>query len=215
MTQVRGRLTGPRCPYTTTVEVAYPFREHSRDYGEGGSPRLTLRAIIPEPSWWDPQTPFLYEGPVELWQDGRLVDVSLSVSPIVDRAGRIVGGQEDAADHRLHSQSRKDIMGHIQCVYPFRLIEAAHVDVSVSIGLRVNADLLEGPILFSKNKVILGCHAPQRWVQRNWADLYANELFRMWVGERFQDNTVHNSKNRGRRADTECESQNGDKSECG
>src|SRR5206468_2968618 len=25
-TEVRGRLTGPRCPYATTVEVAYPLR---------------------------------------------------------------------------------------------------------------------------------------------------------------------------------------------
>src|ERR1700756_4722509 len=106
-------------------------------------------------------------------------------------------------------------MRHIQRVDPLRFSEAGHVDIPVGIGLRINADLLEGSILFSKNKIIFGGHASQRWIQRNWADLYANELFRMWVGERFQDNPVHNSKNRGRRADTECESQNRDKSECG
>jgi hypothetical protein len=71
-TQVRGRLIGPRCPYTTTVEVAYPLREHSREYESEGSPRLKLRVILPEPSFWDPQTPFLYEGPLELWQGGQL-----------------------------------------------------------------------------------------------------------------------------------------------
>jgi hypothetical protein len=71
-TQVRGRLTGPRCPYTTTVEVAYPFREHSRQYEADGPPRVVLRVIIPEPSFWDPQTPFLYEGPVELLQGGQV-----------------------------------------------------------------------------------------------------------------------------------------------
>jgi hypothetical protein len=73
-TQVRGRLMGPRCPYSTTVEVAYPFREHSREYGSEGVPHVTLRVIIPEPSLWDPQTPFLYEGPVELWQDRQRCD---------------------------------------------------------------------------------------------------------------------------------------------
>jgi hypothetical protein len=71
-TQVRGRLTGPRCPYTTTVEVAYPLREHSRQYESEGPPRIITRVIIPEPSFWDPQTPFLYEGVVELWQSGVL-----------------------------------------------------------------------------------------------------------------------------------------------
>jgi hypothetical protein len=71
-TQLRGRLVGPRCPYTTTVEVAYAFREHSRQYESEGAPRLLLRVVIPEPSLWDPQTPFLYEGALELWQSGQL-----------------------------------------------------------------------------------------------------------------------------------------------
>jgi beta-galactosidase/beta-glucuronidase len=38
------------------------------------SPHLEFRVIIPEASWWEPKTPFLYEGPVELWQDGVLCD---------------------------------------------------------------------------------------------------------------------------------------------
>jgi hypothetical protein len=71
-TQVRGRLVGPRSPYTTTVEVAYPLREHSRQYESEGPARLILRVVIPEPNFWDPQTAFLYEGPLELWQDGQL-----------------------------------------------------------------------------------------------------------------------------------------------
>src|SRR5947209_19355800 len=70
-TQVRGRLNGPRCPYTTTVEVAYPLREHSRQYEPEGPARLLLRVVVPEPNFWDPQTAFLYEGFLELWQDGQ------------------------------------------------------------------------------------------------------------------------------------------------
>jgi hypothetical protein len=73
-THVRGRLVGPRCPYTTTVEVAYPLREHSRQYEPEGPARLVLRVIIPEPSFWDAQTPFLYEGPVELWESDRMCE---------------------------------------------------------------------------------------------------------------------------------------------
>lgn len=51
-TGVTGRILGPRCEYSSTVEVAYYVRPAS----DGG-----VRVIIPEPSLWSPQTPFLYE----------------------------------------------------------------------------------------------------------------------------------------------------------
>lgn len=64
--EVRGRLVGPRCPYASTVEVAYPFRTLPRELPHV----LTARVIIPEPSLWEPTCPFLYEGPLELWHNG-------------------------------------------------------------------------------------------------------------------------------------------------
>ena len=73
-TQVHGRLMGPRCPYANTVEVAYPLREWRREYESEGNKHLTFRIIIPEASLWEPQTPFLYQGPVELWQDELLCE---------------------------------------------------------------------------------------------------------------------------------------------
>src|SRR5919204_1388628 len=65
-TEVIGRLVGPRCRYATTVEVAYPFRPFPRPVE--GLPGLTRRVVIPEPSFWEPASPFLYQGPVELWE---------------------------------------------------------------------------------------------------------------------------------------------------
>src|SRR5262249_16988932 len=73
-TQVSGRLIGPRCLYSTTVEVAYPVRESSRYYASIDIPRIVVRIIIPEASFWDPTSPFLYEGPLELWEAGNCVD---------------------------------------------------------------------------------------------------------------------------------------------
>jgi hypothetical protein len=73
-TQVRGRLVGPRCGYATTVEVAYPLREESRAYATEDVAHLSMRAVIPEANFWDPESPFLYSGPVELWQGERLCD---------------------------------------------------------------------------------------------------------------------------------------------
>jgi hypothetical protein len=73
-TEVHGRLMGPRCLYSNTVEVAYPLRPlplHQKPPMPSG---LTVRAVIPEASWWEPQCPFLYQGPIELWQDGQCCD---------------------------------------------------------------------------------------------------------------------------------------------
>jgi hypothetical protein len=67
--EVHGRLTGPRCKYSTTIDVAYPIRRLP-----GSSGGLIGRVIIPEPSWWDPESPFLYSGLVELWHSGQTID---------------------------------------------------------------------------------------------------------------------------------------------
>jgi beta-galactosidase/beta-glucuronidase len=72
--QLRGRLTGPRCAFATTVEVAY----HLRPVPEAAGEELLARVVIPEPSLWDPQSPFLYRGPIELWdQNSRLDSASV------------------------------------------------------------------------------------------------------------------------------------------
>ncbi len=70
--EIRGRLIGPRCIYATTVEVAYPLRR-LRPSIEAAS-GLVRRVVVPEPSFWEPETPFLYQGPLELWEGGRPVD---------------------------------------------------------------------------------------------------------------------------------------------
>jgi hypothetical protein len=70
--ELHGRLMGPTCAYSTTVEVAYPIRR-SR-VSEDNPRKLIGRVVIPEPSWWDPESPFLYITVVDLWQDGQKVD---------------------------------------------------------------------------------------------------------------------------------------------
>lgn len=72
---VRGRLTGPHSAFASTVEIAY----HLRPLGPGvpdvrPAGAIQRRVVIPEPSFWEPERPFLYEGPVELWQDGKCLD---------------------------------------------------------------------------------------------------------------------------------------------
>jgi hypothetical protein len=70
-TELRGRMIGPTCPYAATIEVAYPLRPSPK---MPDALPLTGRIVIPEPSLWDPVSPFLYHGHIELWQDGVLHD---------------------------------------------------------------------------------------------------------------------------------------------
>jgi hypothetical protein len=69
-TTLQGRLMGPRCLFASTIEVAYSLRQLSSADDEP-----VARVVIPEPSLWDPQSPFLYGGPVELWEGDRRCDV--------------------------------------------------------------------------------------------------------------------------------------------
>ena len=71
-TELRGRLAGPRCLYAATVEVSYPLRPLLRR--PEGLTGLAARVVIPEASLWEPECPFLYEGTVELWEDGMRCD---------------------------------------------------------------------------------------------------------------------------------------------
>jgi hypothetical protein len=68
-TELRGRLLGPRCRFAATVEVAYHLRPLPPQ-----PDTVAARVVIPEASLWEPATPFLYEGPVELWQDDACCD---------------------------------------------------------------------------------------------------------------------------------------------
>jgi beta-galactosidase/beta-glucuronidase len=70
-THLRGRFAGPRCLFASTVEVAYPLRPLPSSEPD----ELMARVIIPEASLWDTQSPFLYAGPVEVWEGDRLCDV--------------------------------------------------------------------------------------------------------------------------------------------
>ena len=72
---------GPKCAGVTTVEVAYPLRPPPAT-AAGAAEALTVRAVIPEPNLWTEQTPYYYDGPLELWENGKrcesvLVSVTL------------------------------------------------------------------------------------------------------------------------------------------
>src|SRR5205085_9081719 len=56
---IAGRFMGPRCRYAGTVEVAHYLRPLPPGTA---APLNSQRVIVPEPSLWEPTTPFVYTG---------------------------------------------------------------------------------------------------------------------------------------------------------
>lgn len=153
-TEVRGRLVGPRCRYADTVEVAYPLRSWQVPTAE---PAITLRAIIPEASLWDPESPHLYLGPVELWYAGERRDSweirhglrHVSVGPrglrVNGRRWRLRGRRVATLDDAAALQMRR--AGYSLLVAP--ATEAArHVwEIADRIGLFVLGEEAAAPTL--------------------------------------------------------------------
>ena len=71
--EIRGRFVGPKSALSSTIEVAYPLRPFPRKPAD--LPALAARVVIPEPSVWKPDTPFVYDGVIELWENGERCDV--------------------------------------------------------------------------------------------------------------------------------------------
>lgn len=61
--EIRGKLEGPQCRFASTIEIAYPLRQTGQE----------RRVLIPEPSLWSPQTPFLYQGKFEWLRGGQRI----------------------------------------------------------------------------------------------------------------------------------------------
>jgi len=79
-TELRGRLVGPKCPGVETIQVAYPIRMIPHPPGQPEN-AVVGRVIIPEPNLWTHETPFVYEGTLELWREELKCDEStLTVS---------------------------------------------------------------------------------------------------------------------------------------
>jgi|RhiMethySRZTD1v2_1073278.scaffolds.fasta_scaffold4035373_1 hypothetical protein len=69
-TQIRGNMSGPFCANVQTIQVAYSLKP-IKPPGFADNV-LVGRILIPEPNLWTTETPFVYEGNVELWDDGKL-----------------------------------------------------------------------------------------------------------------------------------------------
>ncbi len=69
-TEVRGRVVGPRCPGRSTIEVAYPLRPLPSQRQDA----VAARVVIPDPSLFRPDSPFQYEGQIELWDEDQRCD---------------------------------------------------------------------------------------------------------------------------------------------
>lgn len=76
--ELRGRFVGPRCALSHTIEIAYPLRPVPGRLG-------VFSCIVPEPSLWEPASPFLYEAIMEVWHEGTCI--ATQATPVGLRIG--------------------------------------------------------------------------------------------------------------------------------
>jgi hypothetical protein len=72
-TVLRGSLVGPKCPDVETVQIMYSLKPIDSDVNQQNV--LMGRIVVPEPNVWTPEQPFVYEGNVELWQEGKCAEI--------------------------------------------------------------------------------------------------------------------------------------------
>ncbi len=66
--ELRGKLHGPHCLFSETIEVAYPIKPLPRS-GE----LVRSQVYLPDPCPWSPAAPFLYTAHYELWVDNERI----------------------------------------------------------------------------------------------------------------------------------------------
>jgi hypothetical protein len=82
-----GKLTGPLCVYSQTLPAMIPLV----DQGPGAA--LLAQAIVPDPCFWSPELPMLYNAHVELRRGHEVlgqIDRTVGIRPLGARGQRLV-----------------------------------------------------------------------------------------------------------------------------
>ena len=66
--EMSGRLAGPKTRYASTIEAPFYLQKIPNPAAPSGAQRV----LIPEPSLWSPETPYLYEAKLDLGAMGKV-----------------------------------------------------------------------------------------------------------------------------------------------
>jgi hypothetical protein len=125
--EVHGRLVGPHCRYASTIEIAYPISR-----GPGGG----YRVVIPEPSLWTPETPFVYAGKVEWRRGPDKIGAASLLHGLLDL-------RQTPAGWRLNGKPFEPRRAAVDAVSEDELLELRQAGFNVLTPRRTDVDLLE------------------------------------------------------------------------
>ena len=160
--ELQGRLTGPRCVYSTTIEVAYRWQPLPRRAEE--PTRLQARVVIPEPCFWEPETPFVYSGQVEA-ADAPSVPLTVGLRTVQWRGAelRVNGRPFDLRSVRCKHLSadagRRLRADGVNClVVPVAAATAAVWDAADRLGFFVVGELPAEELALARALRLHPCH---------------------------------------------------------
>jgi hypothetical protein len=85
--QLVGTVVGPRCAYSHTLSASIPL------VARGKHPSLLAEAIVPDPCFWSPDLPFLYDARIELRRGSEVagsITRTFGIRPLGIRGRRLV-----------------------------------------------------------------------------------------------------------------------------
>lgn len=150
----RVRLLGPSCLYASTVEIAYP----AHPLGRPGETRI----LLPEPSYWEPESPFLYHLIVEYRPQG--LPVRSRRFPLPLRRFQVLGNRCRLNGKDLHLVGRRVSGVEVEDLDRFRAEGCNALVLDANVGPEAiteatrrgllcfrrkgnDADQVEGPLL--------------------------------------------------------------------
>lgn len=104
--RISGAVAGPSCRYARTLAARIPFRKRA------GGADVLAEAIVPDPCFWTPEMPYLYEAYVEVCDGEELVAAtsqSLGLRPIAVADRRLLSAGRNFVVRAAHAGSLVDV----------------------------------------------------------------------------------------------------------
>ena len=150
--QLRGTLSGPTCRYAETLPTHYRFRDRGVLKGGASQESLLIEAVVPDPCFWTPRLPYLYEVKLEL-RAGEEVLARMArpfgIRPLGVRANSFVfagkrwvfrGGWNSSGSNELQSWRDNEIVMVRDGFSATQCDEASHVGVLMAIEAELSEE---------------------------------------------------------------------------
>jgi hypothetical protein len=150
--RLEGTLSGPTCRYAETLPTHYRFRDRGVLKGGVSQDSMLIEAVVPDPCFWTPRLPYLYEVKLELRVGDEVVGRvarPFGIRPLGVRANSFVfagkrwvfrGGWDSSGSRELQLWRDNEIVMARDEFSARQCDEASHVGVLMAIEAELSEE---------------------------------------------------------------------------